>query len=166
MMEGVVPAETKHFWTLSGNEVLVARANLNMWKCRDLVAERLEVRPEMVHLIEQDLGRRYSILVCATFKVLCSECRSRLECACEETEENCRCKLPQRCDDAAPLKEEELCVQCHHTHEMKAHWCNSKYCTVCREDWLWPETPAVRRFVRRRGPKKALPELSWEDEAP
>lgn len=161
-MELAEETEMRHFRTLAGNEVLVARADLNLRRCRDLVAERLEVRPEMVHLIAEDAGCRYAVLVCTTFKVLCSECQCRLECACEEKAKDCRCKLPQHWDDAS-LPEEELCVRCHQTREMKAHWCNSKYCTVCREDWLWPET-TVTIARRRRSSKKASPVLSWEDE--
>jgi len=169
-MDAGARAATKNFMTLAGDEVLAVRVGVSLLECRELVAARLKVRPEMVHLIEQQEGPvpdgpRYTAIVCATFKVLCSECQGRIECACEEEEKECQCKLPQRREDGS-LLEEELCARCHERQEMKAHWCSSKYCTVCRDDWLWPEATTTRRSAKRRPSRRALPELSWEYEAP
>jgi hypothetical protein len=162
-------APSKRFQTLSGHDVLVAHADLDLRTCRDLVARRLDVIPEMVHLVKEEAEDVYCVVVCATFKILCSACHRRIECTCEEAELACRCKLSQTWGDAAPppgplLFEEELCIHCHEEREMKAHWCDSEYCVVCGEDWSHPGVSYnLRRFPKRRQPKKAAIDWIQED---
>jgi len=163
-MEAARESSVKTFQTLSGYDVLVVPATMELCRCRDLLARRLNVRPEMLHLVEQEADALYSAVVCATFKVLCIGCQKRIECACEEEEVTCQCILSQNLDLAVP--EDDLCFQCHEELFLKVHWCSSSYCTVCRDDWQWPSAPLQpRRCAKKKHAKRAPPEMPWECES-
>jgi len=140
---------------LSGEEVLTVQPATSRDACRRLVARRLGVREETVHLL--DGGGRFDVLLCASFKVLCRGCSRRVDCACDEPEPRCACTLVQ--DWAA---RDDYCPPCRREEELEVHWCAARECIVCSEDWFADEEA---RFggglarLKRRARKKAAAAL-------
>jgi len=148
---------TKKFQTLAGNIALEVSSNTNMQKCQGLLARSLNVRPEMVHLIETEPNSLYRVLVCATFKVTCDVCWGRLECACQEDEEMCECVATQQWKD-----DEELCNKCQEAIDLSSHRCTNDVCVLCSEDGRLATSSLKHR--RRKTAKKALSAVPWVEE--
>ena len=120
-------AEKKGCCLLSGREVLTVPLGEDADSCRAHVARRLRVRVEHVHVI--DAGNHWDVLLCDSFKVLCRDCRCRIECACDEAELACACTPVQ-----AP-QEDDFCAVCSSHREAELHWCWQQDCLTCSEDW-------------------------------
>jgi hypothetical protein len=151
-------AQRKSCRLLSGREVLTVPLGEDANSCRALVARRLGMRAEHVHVF--DAGDSCEVLLCDSFKVFCRDCRCRIECACDEPESACACTPVQA------SHEDDFCAVCRRHREEELHWCWKKDCLVCSEDWGVCDLDRSAARPKRRGPKKkaTTPCVRFEDE--
>jgi hypothetical protein len=136
------------FRSLAGPLPLQLPALTSLDVCRQTIGNYFGVCSQKIHLYatssEEGL---YSVVVCATYKICCWHCGTKLECSCDLDDRACAC-APQQ-DRSL---DETLCSLCCLEYAPDTHWCGEASCVACRN--AGDETGRTTPRPRRSGPSK------------